>query len=79
MNSVNKGGYRIIKKPNTPELHFVRGPTKSPLHLMQIGASGKTMQSRHNLTGHSSPAGVVDKNVFTWSVSDEFAVKCEQF
>jgi hypothetical protein len=47
-----------IKKPNTPELHYVQGPTKSLPYPMQIGASGKTVQKkRHNLTGHNSPVG----------------------
>ena len=65
--------------PNTPGLHFVRGPTKSLSTTMQIGASGKTVQKkRHNLTGHNSPVWLT-KTFFTWSVSDEFAVKCEQF
>ena len=68
-----------IKKPNTPELHYVQGPTKSLPYPMQIGASGKTVQKkRHNLTGHNSPVGY-GLNVFTWSVLDVFAVKCEQF
>ena len=35
-------------------------------------------EKRHNLTGHSSPKGY-GINVFTWSVLDVFAVKCEQF
>ena len=65
--------------PNAPELHFVRGPTKSLSTTIQIGASGKTVQKkRHNLTGHNSPVWLT-KTFFTWSVSDEFAVKCEQF
>ena len=73
---MNKGK----KKPNTPELHYIRGPTKSPPTPMQIGASGKTVQKkRHNLTGHNSPVGVGKKTFFTWSVSDVFAVNYEQF
>lgn len=60
-------------------MYYVQGPTKSPLHPMQIGASGKIMQKRHNLPGHNSPIGVVDKTFFTWSVLDVFVVKCEQF
>jgi len=67
------------KKPNTPKLHFVRGPTKSLSTTMQTEASGKTVQKkRHNLTGHNSPMRLT-KTFFTWSVSDEFVVKCEQF
>ena len=60
----NQKDNRVKKKPNTPELHYIRGPTKSPPTPMQIGASGKTVQKkRHNLTGHNSPV-VLAKNIF---------------
>ena len=42
--------FGTIKKPNTPELHYVQGPTKSPPYPMQIGASGKTVQKKKGTT-----------------------------
>ena len=63
------------KKPDTPELHYAQGPTKSLPTPMQIEASGKTVQKkRHNPTGHNSPV-VLAKNFLTWSVLSVFAVK----
>ena len=58
MNGVELWRISGKKKPNTPELHYIRGPTKSPPTPMQIGISGKIMQKRHNLTGHNLPVGV---------------------
>ena len=75
----NKGGIRVTKKPNTPGLHYIRGPTKSPPTPMQIGASGKTVQKEGTISLDTIHLWCWQKTFFTWSVSDVFAVKCEQF
>ena len=46
----NKEENRAIKEPNTPELHYVQGPTKSLSTTMQIGASGKTVQKKGTIS-----------------------------
>ena len=61
-----------IKKPNTSELYYVQGPTKSLLHPIQVEVSGKIM---HKTQSHWTQFthGCRQKNVFTWSVLDVFA------
>jgi len=46
---------------------------------MQIGASGKTVQKKGTISLDTIHLWCWQKTFFTWSVSDVFAVKCEQF
>ena len=56
MNSVEQRMRSENKKAEHSRVALHPRSDQEPPSTMQIGASGKTMQSRHNLTGHNSPA-----------------------
>ncbi len=73
-NGVNRGN----KKAEHSRIALRPGPDQEPVNHNANRSARQDHAKRHNLTGHNSPAWLT-KTFFTWSVSDEFAVKCEQF
>ena len=57
MNSVEQRMRSENKKAEHSKVTLYPRSDQEPLSTMQIGAPGKIMQKRRNLTGHNSPVG----------------------
>jgi len=79
MNSVEQRIRSENKKAEHSRVALHPRSDQEPPSTMQIGAPGKIMQKKAQSHWTQFTCSAWQKTFFTWSVSDVFAVRCEQF